>query len=63
MSPLEWRRTRAREELDAALAGVELTDYERRVIDWLGRWEPDVVEAVLSLVRKVAAKTKADNVV
>ena len=33
-------------------AGVELGAYDLRVIEWLSRWEPEVVAAVAGLIAR-----------
>jgi hypothetical protein len=38
-----------------ALHGVELTNRDRRIIDWLATWEPDTVETIASLFERVRA--------
>lgn len=35
-----------------AAAGVGLGDYDQRVVDWLGGWEPEVVQVVAGLIRR-----------
>ncbi len=36
-----------------ALAGVELGDYDRRILDWLAGWDTPTVGAVVSLLLRV----------
>lgn len=39
-----------------AAAGVELGDYDERVISWLGRWEPQSVQVIVGLISRAGAK-------
>lgn len=38
------------QDLLTALHGVELGDYDRRIVQWLGGWDAAVVETVVSLI-------------
>lgn len=39
--------------LDAcAAAGVQLGNYDRRVLDWLAGWEPTVVQAIAGIISR-----------
>ncbi len=35
-------------------AGVEVGDYDRRVLEWLAGWEPATVQVVADLIRRAA---------
>lgn len=46
-----------RAELLAALDGIELGDYDRRIVDWMADWDGTTVATVCSwLVRARAAE-------
>jgi hypothetical protein len=36
-------------------AGVERGGYDRRVIGWIARWEPEVVQTVASWIERAAS--------
>jgi hypothetical protein len=36
----------------AALSGVELGDWDRRIVEWLAGWEPSTVTVVCGLIRR-----------
>ncbi|GAB2818678.1 hypothetical protein [Lentzea nigeriaca] len=38
------------QDLLQALRGVELGDYDRRIVQWLAGWDAAVVETVVSLI-------------
>lgn len=38
------------QDLLAALRGVEIGDYDRRIVQWLAGWDAAVVETVVSLI-------------
>lgn len=35
-------------------AGVELPDYERSLVDWLGNWEPHVCQVIAGWIDRAA---------
>ncbi|TDC58577.1 hypothetical protein E1281_01090 [Actinomadura sp. KC345] len=37
-------------------AGVELGAYDRRILDWLSGWEPEVVAVVVGLIARAGAR-------
>ena len=39
-------------DLDGALSGVELGDWDRRIVEWLAGWEPSTVAVVCGLIRR-----------
>lgn len=48
-----WRAARLadhRAALLEALGGVELGDYDRRIIEWLAKWDVPTIGAVVSLL-------------
>lgn len=53
----EWDRASAAKVRAACVAaGVELGDYDERIIDWLSRWEPQVVQVVIGLISRAGAR-------
>jgi hypothetical protein len=46
------RRHEALEALLAPLAGLELTDYERRQLQWLAGWETGTVATIAALLHR-----------
>lgn len=49
-----------REALYAELAnaGVELGTYDRRIVDWIARWDYPTVATITSLIRRTARTPK-----
>ena len=41
------------ERLEAALAGVELTEQEKRYLEWLSRMDGETVEVFAGLFEKI----------
>jgi hypothetical protein len=39
-------------DLAAALSGVELGDWDRRIVEWLAGWEPSTVAVVCGLITR-----------
>lgn len=37
-------------------AGVTLGAYDRRIVEWLSGWEPEVVAVIAGLIRRTAAQ-------
>ena len=35
-------------------AGVELGAYDRRILDWLSRWEPETVAVISGIITRAA---------
>ncbi len=51
-----WRQANARKLLSACqAAGVEVGTYDQRIIDWLGGYEPQVVQVVVGLISRAHA--------
>jgi hypothetical protein len=44
-------------DLTAALSGVELGDWDKRIIEWLAGWEPSTVAVVCGLITRARAAT------
>jgi hypothetical protein len=42
-------------DLTAALSGIELSTYDKRIIEWLAGWEPSMVAVVCGLIRRARA--------
>lgn len=51
--PLEPAAHARLHALAVALAGVELGDYDRRIVDWLAGWESSTVATVCSWLGRV----------
>lgn len=47
--------TEYRSALLQALDGIELGEYDRRIVDWLAGWDTSVVAVVVSLLHRVRA--------
>lgn len=41
-----------RADLAAATLGIDLSDQETRILDWLAGWDQDVVGPIVTLLRK-----------
>ena len=39
-------------DLNAALSGVELGDWDRRIVEWLAGWEPSTVAVICGLITR-----------
>jgi len=42
-------------DLTAALSGIELGTYDKRIIEWLAGWEPSTVAVACGLIRRARA--------
>lgn len=54
----QWRARRQADRVAAlleSLDGVELGEYDRRIIDWLAGWDTETVGAVASLLYRARA--------
>ena len=45
-----------RAALAAATADLDLTDAERRTLDWLAGWEQETVAAVITMLHKARSR-------
>lgn len=60
----QWRSRRHADQVAAlleALDGVELGDYDRRIIEWLADWDTSVVGTVASLFYRARAAGASDG--
>jgi hypothetical protein len=46
-------------DLAAALSGVELGDYDRRIVEWLAGFEPSTVAVISSLIQRARGEDSA----
>lgn len=37
-------------------SGVELGDYDERIVRWLARWEPQAVQVIVGLISRAGAR-------
>ena len=47
--------------LQAALVGINLTEAEQRVIDWLAGWDHFTVDQILSILEKIKEDKHESN--
>ena len=58
--PPEHMSSLCRAELLEVLEGVELGEYDRRIVDWLAGWDTATVATVVSLLHRVRAAGAGD---
>jgi hypothetical protein len=61
----QWRIRRHADRVDALLEpldGIELGEYDRRIIDWLADWDTSVIGTVASLIYRARAVGPTDGV-
>lgn len=52
-----WNRASAAKVRAACVAaGVDLGNYDERIIDWLSRWEPQAVQVIVGLISRAGAR-------
>ena len=54
----QWRdrrHTDATQALLEPLAGIELGDYDRKILDWLANWDTDTIGTLASLLYRARA--------
>lgn len=63
--PIDYYRGRDLAELatliDAALTGIELGAYDRRIVEWLKGWDSPTIVAIASLIQRARAAGPADR--
>lgn len=53
----EWDRATVRKmQAVCAEAGVELGEYDERIIRWLAKWEPQAVQVIVGLISRAGAR-------
>ena len=61
IEPRSWQADQTAALLEA-LDGVELGDYDRRIIEWLAGWDTSVIGTVASRFYRARATGRADGV-